>query len=100
MNVKKKEVEYLLGCRITDEQFEEALMHARRKQRYIFQRDRHPGVLQKRYLAMLVSECIKSCVLSRFTMEVCRESRNMEKEHSTKSQSAQTVNHIVSVPAS
>lgn len=37
--VEKEEVEQLLGCKITDEQFEEALEYARHKQAYIYQRE-------------------------------------------------------------
>ena len=32
--VEKREVEELLGCEITDEQFEQALKYARHKQKY------------------------------------------------------------------
>lgn len=35
--VEKREVEELLGCEITDEQFEEALKYARHKQEYMSQ---------------------------------------------------------------
>lgn len=45
--VEKKEVEELLGCEITDEQFEEALKYARHKQEYIYQRERRQVVLLK-----------------------------------------------------
>ena len=44
--VEKKEVEELLGCEITDEQFEEALKYARHKQEYIYQREHRQVVLQ------------------------------------------------------
>ena len=37
--VEKKEVEELLGCEITDEQFEEALKYSRHKQEYIYKRE-------------------------------------------------------------
>lgn len=44
-NVEKREVEELLGCTITDEQFEEALKYARHKQAYIYQREpRTPSI--------------------------------------------------------
>ena len=34
-NVKREEVKEFLGCEITDEQFNQALEYARRKQKYI-----------------------------------------------------------------
>ena len=46
--VEKKEVEELLGCEITDEQFEEALKYARHKQEYIYQRERRQVALGQR----------------------------------------------------
>ena len=45
-NVEKREVEELLGCTITDEQFEEALKYARHKQAYIYQREPRKGISQ------------------------------------------------------
>ena len=44
--VEKKEVEELLGCVITDEQFEEALKYASHKQEYIYQREHRQVALQ------------------------------------------------------
>lgn len=43
--VEKREVEELLGCEITDEQFEQALKYARHKQKYIYQREQRKVVL-------------------------------------------------------
>ena len=37
--VSKRAVMELLKCEITDEQFEEALEYAKKKQNYIFQKD-------------------------------------------------------------
>lgn len=42
--VEKREVEELLGCEITDEQFEQALKYARHKQEYIYQREQRGRV--------------------------------------------------------
>ena len=51
--VEKREVEELLGCEITDEQFEQALKYARHKQKYIYQREQRKVVLQHWYLVKL-----------------------------------------------
>lgn len=98
-NRRKKEVEELLGCEITDEQFEEALKYARHKQEYIYQRERRQVVLQHWYLVKLTEEYARSLAFSKFTMDLCRTLRDMEKEHSIRNQSAPTDNHIVAVPA-
>ena len=82
--VEKKEVEELLGCEITDEQFEEALKYARHKQEYIYQREHRQ---------------VRSLAFSKFTMDLCRTLQDMEKEHPIINQSAPTNNHIVAVPA-
>ena len=47
--VEKREVEELLGCTITDEQFEEALQYARHKQAYIYQREPRAVVMPVSY---------------------------------------------------
>nr|WP_300807986.1 hypothetical protein [uncultured Acetatifactor sp.] len=98
-DVKKQEVEELLGFAITDEQLREALECARRKQEYIYQRERRPVVLQHWYLVKLTEEYVRSLAFSKFTMDLCRALRDMEKEHSASCQSAPTDNHIVAVPA-
>lgn len=97
--IKKQEVEELLKCRITDEQLREALECAQRKQEYIYQLERRPVVLQHWYLVKLTEEYVRSFAFSKFTMDLCRTLRDMEKEHSVKDQSAQTNNHIVIHPA-
>lgn len=97
--VKKGEVEELLGCVITDEQFNEALEYAKRKQKYIYGREHRAVVLQHWYLVKLTEEYVRSLAFSRFTMDLCSALRDMEKEHSVKNQSAPTDNHIVAVPA-
>ncbi len=43
--VRKEEVQALLGFGISDEQFEEALGCARRKQQYIYSREVRPATL-------------------------------------------------------
>lgn len=97
--VKKGEVEELLGCVITDKQFNEALEYARRKQEYIYKREHRAVVLQHWYLAKLTEEYVRSLAFSKFTMDLCSTLHDMEKEHSVKNQSAPTDNHIVAVPA-
>lgn len=95
----KREVEDLLGCGISDGQFREALEHARRKQAYIYKRERRPVVLQRWYLAKLTEECVRSLAFSKFTMDLCRMRRETEKEHSASCQSAPTDKFIVTVSA-
>lgn len=77
--VEKREVEELLGCEITDEQFEEALKYARHKQEYIYQRERRQVVLQHWYLVKLTEEYVRNLAFSKFTMDLCRTLRDMEK---------------------
>lgn len=93
--VKKEEVEELLKCEITSRQFEEALECASRKQDYIYKKEQQPVVLQHWYLVKLTEEYVKSLALSEFTMDLCRNLRDMEKEHSALCKSAPTDNHIV-----
>ena len=51
------------------------------------------------YLVKLTEEYVRSLAFSKFTMDLCRTLRDMEKEHSIRNQSAPTDNHIVAVPA-
>lgn len=46
-----------------------------------------------------LEEYVRSLAFSKFTMDLCRTLRDMEKEHSIRNQSAPTDNHIVAVPA-
>lgn len=93
--MEKREVEQLLGCSISDSQFKEALELARRKQKHIYRREQRSVVMQHWYLVALTEEYVRSLAFSRFTMDLCRTLRNMEKEHSVEDQSAHTDNHIV-----
>lgn len=77
--VSKKEVEELLGCEITTEQFEEALKYAERKQAYIYKREKRPVVLEHWYLVKLTEEYVRSLAFSKFTMDLCSALRDMEK---------------------
>lgn len=97
--VRKEEVEEMLGCGITDMQFEEALKHARHKQEYLCQREWGGVVKQHWYLVKLTEEYVRSLALSKFTMDLCQMHRNMEKEHPVTDKSAPTNNHIVAVSA-
>ena len=87
--VEKREVEELLGCEITDEQFEEALKYARHKQEV---------VLQHWYLVKLTEEYVRSLAFSKFTMDLCSALRDMEKECSDKVRNTLISNHIVPQP--
>ncbi|MCI8772051.1 MAG: hypothetical protein HFH73_13120 [Lachnospiraceae bacterium] len=93
--VKKGEVEELLGCMVTDEQFNEALGYARRKQKYIHSQEHSTVVLQHWYLVKLTEEYVRNLAFSKFTMDLCSALCDMEKEHSVKNQSAPTDSHIV-----
>lgn len=79
--MEKREVEVLLKRKITDEQFEEALEYAKEKQRYIYEKDHREVVLQEWYLIQLTKECVISLSFSRYTMELCRRLRILEKEN-------------------
>lgn len=70
--IKKEEVEELLGCRITDSQFLEALTYARRKQEYIYKREPREVVMQHWYLVKLTEEYVRNLAFSKFTMELCQ----------------------------
>ena len=97
--IKKEEVENLLGCCITDTQFAEALEYAARKQELLYKRKGSPEILQREYLIKLTQEAVTSLALSRFTMDLYRSLRNMEKEHPAGAAVPKMNNHIVSVPA-
>lgn len=98
-NVIKMQVEELLEYRITDVQFTEAMKLAEQKQKCIYQQENRESVLQHWYLVKLTEEYVRSLAFSKFTMDLCRALRDMEKEHSASCQSAPTDNHIVAVPA-
>lgn len=98
--IKKEEVEEMLGCGITDVQFEEALKHARYKQEYLRQRERGEVVKQHWYLVKLTEEYVISLALSKFTMDLCQKHRDMEKEHLTHPcKGTPPTSHIVAHPA-
>ncbi len=78
--VTREEVEMLLGSSITDSMFGEALNYARHKQAYIYQRERREVVMQHWYLVKLTEEYARNLAFSKFTMDLCRETCNMEKE--------------------
>lgn len=97
--IKKEDVENLLGCCITDSQFAEALGYAAKKQEILYKRRENPEILQREYLIKLTEESVRSLALSRFTMDLYRNLCNMEKEHPAGAAVPKTTNHIVSVPA-
>lgn len=96
--VRKSEVEELLGCEITDEQFEVALKYAKHKQEYIYQREQRPVVLQHWYLVQLTEEYVRSLAFSRFTVDLCRSLHDMKKECPDNVRNTLTSNHIVAQP--
>lgn len=95
----KKEVEELLKCAISDEQYHEALEMAKKKQKYIYEQDNRKCVMEDWYLAILTKEYVVNLAFSRFTMDLCRalNGSNMEKERSAQSTNTPTTNHIVPV---
>lgn len=97
MRVTRSEVEESLCCKISDQLFEYALKAAKQKQRYIYSQERRSVILQHWYLAKLTEEYVRILAFSDLTERLCR-MRDMEKEHSTKSQSAHPDNHIVADP--
>ncbi len=82
MLVEKAEVEELLGTKITDEQFSEALAFARKKQKYIYQQEKRTIVLQHWYLVKLTEEYVRNLSFSKFTTDLCRILHDMEREYS------------------
>lgn len=73
-NVSKSRVEEMLGSKITNQQFADALAFAERKQAYIYQTTGNPVALQGWYLEKLTQEYVLSLELTRVTMEACFES--------------------------
>lgn len=78
--IMKAEAEEALGRSITDSMFAEALSCAKRKQQHIYQSEGREVVLQRWYLLKLAEEYVGNLAFSKFTMDLCRETCNMEKE--------------------
>ncbi len=93
--MRKREVEGMIGSELPEDIRRAALAYAERKQRCIYEQCHDPAVMQKWYLSVLMEEFVKRNAFSEMTMNLCRTLRNMEKEHSAKSQSAQPDIHIV-----
>ncbi len=70
--VKKEEVEELLKYKITDKVFQEALQYAKHMQKYIYQQENRPIVLQNWYLVKLTEEYVRSLDFSKYTMDLCK----------------------------
>ena len=97
--VEKGEVEELLGCEITDEQFEQALKYARHKQKYIYQREQRKVVLQHWYLVKLTEEYVRNLAFSKFHNGFMQCTERYGKECSDKVRNTLVSNHIVSQPS-
>ena len=95
--VKKEEIEQLIGCGITDEQFNEAFEYAKRKRDYIYKQEYRLIVLKHWYLVKLTEEYVRSLAFSKFTMDLCRNLRDMEKERPVKKPKRPTDNHIIAL---
>lgn len=90
MIIKKDDAEAYLGHAITDRQFKEALQKAIKKQVHIYRVVKDPEVMRSWYLAVLTAEYVDDAAFSETTLEIGRKILNMEKEHPTKCQGAQT----------
>ena len=66
--------------------------------RRTYQREPRKVVMQHWYLVKLTEEYVRSLAFSKFTMDLCRTLRDMEKEHPITDRSAPTDIHIVAVP--
>lgn len=96
--VEKAEVERILGCEITNEQFEQAYKYACDKQNYIYRQEQRDAVLMHWYLVQLTEEYVRSLAFSRFTADLCRSLHDMEKECPDNVRNTLTSNHIVAQP--
>jgi prophage maintenance system killer protein len=90
----KEEVEQLLNCQISDEQFQEALEHAKMKQDYLFRREHRAEIKAHWYLVELTKEYVISLDFSHFTMDLCKRLA-IEKEYHAKSESTPTNTSII-----
>lgn len=95
--IKKAEVEEMLGGTITDRLFDQALRYAKQKQEYIYKNEKREVVLERWYLVKLTEEYARNLVFSKFTMDLCQELCNMEKERLKKTGTLEN-NHIVTCP--
>lgn len=91
--ITKKDIEFLIGMRITQDLFVKSLEHAKEKQQFLAKSDSR--VMQDGYLAQLVKEYITSDLLQQFTLDLCREVNNMKKRVPSVSQGTPIDNHIV-----
>ena len=89
-DIEKREVEELLHATIGDELFRDALEMAKRKQAYIYSKDRRPAVLQRWYL-------VKHFIFP-FHYGHLQKDEQYGKENRTKGHGSPTCNHIVTIP--
>lgn len=81
--MNKDDVEKLLGYKISDRLYKEALTHAKRKQAFLLKRYESKAPAEPWYLAKLTKECIHSILLCKETVDLCRFVYNIEKERLT-----------------
>lgn len=86
-DITKREIEEMIGCGITDDQFSKALGHAVIKQQRVYEDREDDAVLQHQYLVGLVCGCARDLVLSRVLLSLYRVA-DMEKERWAESHSA------------
>lgn len=94
MEVRKEDVERVMNCQISDEEFLLAVEQAKHKQKYLFDKEKRANIMEYHYLVMLAAEQVKSNALSRFTL--ARAYRDMEKEHLFIERGTPPTNHILS----
>lgn len=84
--VSKEEVESRLGISISDEAFERAYEHAKRKLARIIERegDLDGARLQPFYITQLTVEAVREQGFSEFTILLCNAHREAEKIHREK----------------
>jgi len=89
----KMEVEQLLGCPITDEQYIEAFKYAKDKQDYIRKQEHRATVMQRWYLVKLIEEYVRSLEFSKLTIDLCKKCDGMKKSalHKAKALSTATI---------
>lgn len=94
--ISKTKLETILGSSITDSVFKEALNCAKKKQAYIYQREKREEVLQEWYLLELTKEYVKGITLSKFTLDLCLEV-NKTKAECLQETDTQQMNHSFNV---
>lgn len=97
-DIGKREIEEMIGCGITDDQFSKALGHAVVKQQRIYECRKDTAVLQHQYLVGLVCECASDLVLARTLLSLYG-AADMKKERWARSRNAKNRQSYYSSPS-